>query len=294
MNRIEQDNAVHSCTLRLRAILGSLKSAERRVADYILEHPSDVMNSTINELADKTGTSYATITRLIRKIGFSGFRDMKKSLYEDTLSNTSLDTLNTIVRLQENTSDEICRNLYQQCIGIMDACYRQIDLKALENAADIILKCHELNIIGTGLSAIIARYAYLHFLRIGLNVHCDEDATTYKMRASLMKEDDVLFVVSSSGRSSNILECAGIAQKNGTQIIALCDYAISPLSQTADVALFTTPRNVSQFMDIDMPLIQGQLFLLDTLYFVCCMKMGKKASELYSLTRQATALEKKH
>ena len=292
MMRLEPQTDIQSCALRLRSVLDYLNPAERRVADYILENQQDVLNSTINELAAKSGSSYATITRLIGKIGFKGYKEMKKSLYSDALQEKNWNTLDAITFSQGTSTEDVCRSVHSLCMEVLSSSYSLTNPEILDQAARKIISARSLCIIGTGSSGISARYAYGHFMRIGLNCFCDDDGTYVKIKSSLLEKDDVLFAISSSGRTADILECAKIAKQNGASVIALSDYAISQLSQLADINLYTTPRNVSQFLDIDMPLLQGQFYLLDVLYMVCCVKMGQRSSELFARTKVATDSDK--
>ncbi|MCJ7813204.1 hypothetical protein MUP95_07820, partial [bacterium] len=51
------------CIIRIEAVYDSLKSAELRLADYILNNQEVVIHNSINELQEKSGSSYATIIR---------------------------------------------------------------------------------------------------------------------------------------------------------------------------------------------------------------------------------------
>ncbi|MBQ8305088.1 MAG: MurR/RpiR family transcriptional regulator [Blautia sp.] len=292
MKAIESSFVVQSCTLRLEAILPELKPAERRVASYILDEPQDVLNSTIQELAVKTETSYATVTRLIARIGLKGFKELKKLLYEDTLHSHSLDTLDVLSIVQGTSAKDICQEIYELFSEILRESYNLVNADVLEQAADLLLHARTVCFVGTGLSALCAHYAYNQMMRIGINCIFDEDCTNYKIRTSLLEKEDVLFAVSSSGRSMNILECAKIAQENEVPVISLSDYAISPLTQLSTVTLFTTPRNSARFMHIDMPLLFGQIYLLASLFALCCSRKGKAAAELFSKTCPVTDAEK--
>ena len=290
--KITNDESIQSCILRIQAVIDYLKPAELRVANYILANPHEVLTSTINELAAKTNTSYATINRLISRIGYSGFKDLRKNLYHDTLANSTLDFLDVITFSLGSTTSDICKNIYTLSNNVLDESYALANVDTMDKVASMIVASKTLCIIGTGLSGIAARYAYGRFMRIGINCFFDEDCTHYRMKVSLLTKDDVLLAISSSGRSKIILECAEIAKQNSTEILTLSDYAISPLSQLGDVNLFTTPRNGSHFMGIDMPLLIGQIYILDALYMCCCVKMGKKSSELFEKTKGATESEK--
>ena len=50
----------------LKQQLDNLPSQERRIAEVIIESPSDVPGMTINQLAELSGTSAATVTRFCK------------------------------------------------------------------------------------------------------------------------------------------------------------------------------------------------------------------------------------
>ena len=292
MERINQDNTIQSCILRIRAVQEHLNPAERRVADYILNHPQDVLTSTINELAAKANTSYATVTRLISKIGYEGIKELKKDLYADSFQGKILDTLDVMTFSQNASIEEICRQTYTLMNSILSDSYDLVLPEMIDAASSMIIAADRLCIFGTGLSGSMANYANIYLLRIGINCIHEDDPTNYKIRASLLTPKDVVLAISSSGRSANTLEAVRIAHESGAKIIALSDFSISPLSQLADINLYTTPRNAGQFLDIDMPLSYGQLYIINVLYMACCVKLGKHASDLFQKTRRVTDREK--
>jgi len=281
-----------SSLARTQAILDELKPAERRVAEFILKYPHEVLSLTINELAAKTETSYSTATRFIARLGFPGYKEFKKSLYQDTLSSSSPDIMDTINFSQDISTIEICKDIFTFSSHILEESYRIVDTETLDLAAKHIIEANSVCFIGTGMSGLCAKYAFSRFFRIGISCFFDDDSTHYKMKTALLTPSDILFAISSSGRSESILECARIAHGNRTQIISLSDYAISPRSQLADINLFTTSRNFNQFKTIDMPLLIGQIFIINALFLTCCMKMGKSSSELYAKTKYMTETEK--
>ena len=59
--------------------------AEKKVADYILKHPEEVVELNIAELAKRSETSDATVIRMCRHVGYSGFYQMKISLASELL-----------------------------------------------------------------------------------------------------------------------------------------------------------------------------------------------------------------
>lgn len=60
-------------------------AAEKRVADYVLQNAEQVVNLTIEELAAESRTSYATIVRVCKRLGYSGYKEFKNNLISDVI-----------------------------------------------------------------------------------------------------------------------------------------------------------------------------------------------------------------
>ena len=69
----------------IRSCYSEMFQAEKKVADYILKHPEEVVELNIAELAKRSETSDATVIRMCRHVGYSGFYQMKISLASELL-----------------------------------------------------------------------------------------------------------------------------------------------------------------------------------------------------------------
>ncbi len=282
-----------SCRLRIKGMYDSLKSAEVKLADYILQNPGEAINLTIQELADLTDTSYATVTRFCKKMGYNGYKDFKNGLIQDAVSHQSYEALEDDLNISlQQSVESIGDNLYRYFIHSLEESQLILNYSAVEQAVEAIIRANTVCFIGTGTSGICARYAYSRFFRIGLPCVFEADATLYRMRVSTLKPGDVLFAISSSGRSSDIVKCAASAQKNGVTVVSLSDFAVSPLTKNSDITIFTTPRNASLFQNIDMPLVVNQIAAIDVLYSGCCSKFPDEAARIYQSTRIQQTEEK--
>ncbi len=73
---------------KLRLQLPALAKAERKAADYILEHQDDMYRLNLQELAGNSGCSQAAIIRMCKAIGLDGFKQLKAELgRQSALSN---------------------------------------------------------------------------------------------------------------------------------------------------------------------------------------------------------------
>lgn len=279
--------------MRIKALYDVLKTAELRLADFILNHPEDVSRSTIHELQDKSGSSYSTIIRFCKRAGYEGYKEFKNSLLQDIRAQ-KISPKPEINRLIEghDTVETIIDKSFDTSFKTLEETRSILDTSSLNKAGDRILAAREVVFIGTGVSGVSAYYAFTRFFRIGLPCSSETDPTLYKLKAAILDKSDVLFAISSSGRSANVVDAARIARERGAMIISLCDFAITPLAQTSHINLYTTPRNVTLFLDLEMPLIIGQINIIDILFFVCCQKMGTKSIDMINMTKRTADREK--
>ena len=64
-------------SLNIKILYGEMGKAEKRIADWINENPGKLISLSIVELAEKCKCSEATIVRFAKRLGFSGYQEMK-------------------------------------------------------------------------------------------------------------------------------------------------------------------------------------------------------------------------
>ena len=73
-----------SVLARVRSKLPEFTGALQRVAENILSDPAGAARATIVELAERSGTSPATITRFCRAMDFEGYADLRLGIAAET------------------------------------------------------------------------------------------------------------------------------------------------------------------------------------------------------------------
>ena len=81
--------------------------AEKKIADYMMEHKAEVVDMTVGELARASGTSDATVSRFCRRCGFKGFHSLKLALAREVLEEEQMD---------KNVSNDIDRGDLRQSL----------------------------------------------------------------------------------------------------------------------------------------------------------------------------------
>src|SRR5215469_8487592 len=70
--------------VRVRARLPEFTGALQRVAEQVLSDPAAAARATIVELAERSGTSPATVTRFCRALGFEGYAALRLGIAGET------------------------------------------------------------------------------------------------------------------------------------------------------------------------------------------------------------------
>ncbi|MEV6490954.1 RpiR family transcriptional regulator, partial [Actinoplanes sp. NPDC051633] len=79
-----RDHEMGGVLVRIRTLLPEFTGALQRVAEQVLADPAAASRATIVELAERSGTSPATVTRFCRALGFDGYADLRLGIAAET------------------------------------------------------------------------------------------------------------------------------------------------------------------------------------------------------------------
>ena len=93
-----------------------LRPSERKLADYVIEAPREVLDLSMTEVAARAGVSQPTIARFCHALGFSGFREFKIRLAQGIAS--GVPTVYRDVRPDEGAPGLIAK-VFDRTIGTL-------------------------------------------------------------------------------------------------------------------------------------------------------------------------------
>lgn len=287
LNSKYDEKISHRFLIRIQAIYGTLKSAEKRAADTILQNPSYIVKSTIVDVAKLSQCSEATLVRLARKLGFSGYPELKSSVLhaEDntTLLYDEISPEDSPITVIDKVFQYIKQSL-TDTQSLIDPAQYSLALKLIQNANRIYF-------VGAGDAYAVAYAAYLKFSRIGFNAGCSKDLDVQLIEASKFTENDVLVVISHSGRTHSLFEVAKCAKLNNAKIIAITNYPISPIAKLVDAVILTASFSPDIYKEVMAKRIP-ELSVIETLYINTLMHSDAKHHDILTNSSHALALNK--
>lgn len=211
---------------------GSFSPTERKVAEYILRYPNQVTEFTVKELALASGVSEATVVRMCKHAGYSGYWPFRTMLARD------MGMLNR-AEYEKQDKKDIAKALFQKYQNMIKEISNNIDMEAMQEAARLIDACHEVHIIATGDNGTLAKHMSFCMGRIGVKSTYNGLADYYINTINLAEENDVVCAISKSGISKAVIKGAELAKEKGLKLIVITEYNNSKLAELADYVLLS-------------------------------------------------------
>ena len=107
--------------------------------------------------------------------------------------------------------------------------------------------------------------------RLGLDAAAFTDPHLQAINASYCGPGDLVFAISHSGSSRDIVDSVRIARARGARIITLTSMGVSPLQREADIALFTASQE-TRYRIVALSSRIAQITLVDVIYTIAAMR----------------------
>jgi RpiR family carbohydrate utilization transcriptional regulator len=278
-----ENNPIPVLTL-IRSKIPIMTPTQKRIAEYIINNPSDAIKKSISQLIQEAGLkSESSVVRFYRTLGFSGYHDFKVTLATEIGGSAFYHTYEDI--LASDDIDSIKQKIFSGTIQTLHENIAAIQSSSLQKAVDLILSAERLFFLGYASSASIAQEAFFKFSRLKPNCFFYADS---HINASLLAEPlpgDVIFCISHSGETKDVVIPARSA-KPTAKIIALTGEISSPLAQIADVCIATYSEEVNYRTEVLVSRVV-QMSVIEVLFIACALKQSPHALERFKKTRQA-------
>ncbi|MQA88183.1 MAG: SIS domain-containing protein [Streptosporangiales bacterium] len=280
--------APEGVSARVRALRPRLTGALRRVADEVLEDPAGVARTTILELAERSETSPATVTRFCRVVGLRGYADLRLAVAAETgrLANAEWEAdIGREIRPDDPLGSVLRTIVATDTRAIQDTA-AQLDLDLVDRVVAAVVAAGRIDIYGMGSSGAIAAELQGRLHRVGIRVWAWSDVHAGLTSAALLAPGDVAVGVSHSGRTRETVDMLAEAAGSGATAIALTGFPHSPLTEVADLVLTTASHETRLHPDA-LAVRHSQLTVLDLVYVAVAQRIYDRAARSFAVTARA-------
>ncbi|KGQ54581.1 transcriptional regulator [Gallibacterium anatis str. Avicor] len=247
---------------------------EKRIIDYLLNPSNFDYQTSLKEVANELSVSEALIVKVAKLLGFKGFRELRTILAEQLKSQE----IENFELSKNDTTQDLIDKVFNLSYQTISEGKSIVSPEIMEQAAKCFFKAKQRDLYAAGGSSTICDDIFHKFLRIGIRCNSYRDIHLMMMSASLLTKDDVVLVVSHSGKTSDLLRATKIAKQNGAKIICITHSNISPIAELADFVICTPAPN-TPLLGKNASARILQLILVDA-FFVSVAKQDIQFSEL--------------
>ncbi|MBZ4664610.1 MAG: RpiR family transcriptional regulator [Caloramator sp.] len=248
----------------IEAIKYKLNKNENELLKYFLDNSDKIKNMTIQDVAKNAYTSTASIVRFCKKLGYSGFSEFKVAImyyFEDKIN-----VNNNYVRLN-NFKNTIFNDIDQSKALIND--------EKINCVLDLIYNSSRIDFYGEGSSRMICMEMSRKFHIIGKPSNYYDDTSMMYISAASLKSNDIVFAISMSGETNQILKAVNIARMRKCKIVSLTNIGVNTLSKLSDINLYVCASNFT-IDDISFISRIPALTLMEYIYFAYLNKYKTK------------------
>ncbi len=273
----------HGAYMRINMNYRRLMPTEKRIADILLKNINNIDTLSVNVIAEQANASNATVTRFCKRLGYNGFKDFHVSAIKDIHAGLVLDK--GIPEDAPDTTEQMIENI---CRSNAQACQDTIlllDSEHMEQAADMLLGCQRIILVGEGAVSAVLIDIYQKLLRLGLPVIYTQDQRFQRMHLSLVDEKDVVVAIDLTGSKRSTVDMAQLANEKGAGVITLCNSLRANFAQWGAVNLYGPARMGSSVSATLAPRI-ALLCIVDCLFTLLEKKMGETGTESLRKTNE--------
>lgn len=275
---------------KVRTVAPSMTRSMQRVAEAVAGDPAGCAALTVTGLAERTGTSEATVVRTARLLGYPGYRDLRLALAAAAAQQEAgrAPSVTADIAVDDPVADVIVKLARDEQQALADTA-AGIDPVQLEAAVAAMAAARRIDVYGIGASNLVGQDLVQKLLRIGALAHAPVDPHLAVTNAVQLRAGDVAIAITHSGRTVDVIEPLRVAFDHGATTIAITGRPDGPISQYADHVLTTSTGRESELRPAAMSSRTGQLLVVDCLFIGVAQRTYETAAPALSASYEALA-----
>lgn len=248
----------------LAELISSLSRKRQEIVRPVLENPREFVLLTVRAMAKRLKTDPATTVRIVRGMGFKGYKQFQSFLHElSILHATSLESMQASPASDSKFPANIRRSL-DQGFRNLQALRNTLEPKRVARLAKRIYAARRILLIGGDLAASLVNYLEHHLAVLGLPVVTATTAGIVAHLVRTMGKHDLVFAMSFRRGLRQTVEGMQQARANGAYCVGITDTYLSPLARFSDEC-FLASVETSSFVDSYL----APIALIDAILMAC-------------------------
>lgn len=206
-----------------------LSEAEKAVVEYINKQQCIINLLSISDIAEGAFVSNATVSRAIRKCGFSSLSEMKFRVSEAAKENTQTYKMNRILSMS-----------YTECIETI----KRIDIPLIMETVRLLREASVVYLLANGVTALLANEFAVQLQCQKINVCVISDSQMMKKMDLLAGEKDLIFILSLQNSTPELAIGAKLGRRKGAKVVTCCCTQGTALDEVSDIVIYGYTQSI--------------------------------------------------
>lgn len=260
--------------------------SEKCIADYILKNKNQVQQLTAKELAKETLTSKSSIVRFCKKLGVSGFQELKKHIYTEIVLEVK-ETKNHKLLMIDNKSTysdylQSVDFLYQFVVNRM---HGQLNHNVMKRIMNRLNKMERIDFYSSGLGHSIGEGTAHKYSALGIESMAYSSINEAFWATNKNNQKTAAFVISLSGKNPSIIHIARILKSYGIYVIGIAGHFSKEMKEHCDEVVPMIEGKIPTGME-HMAIVLSSNYILDLIFTSLYAQRYDRQIELYKKVNQ--------
>ncbi|MFC3928694.1 MurR/RpiR family transcriptional regulator [Streptococcus caprae] len=207
--------------------LSDMTDLEREIAEYFLTQDLSEKALASQQIAQELHISQAALTRFAKKCGYTGYREFVFD-YHNCIRQQEAPTSTINYGVTKRVLSDYAE-LHQQTL-------RQLDEAQLQRIAQMLEEADRAYFYGVGSSGLVAREMKSRLMRLGVVCEAMTERDSFAWTSSILDSSCLVFGITLSGETEDIISSLQIAQKKGAKTVLLSTKTFSEFTESITIA----------------------------------------------------------
>ena len=222
------------------ASMDTFFETEKKIGNFIIHHPKEIVDMTVCELAKECQVSEASVPRFCKKIDMKGFHHLKISIAKEMVSQSEDDELSNHISvddLEQSLKNILANKVAEltQTVSMMNSENLQDILKRINNAQNVLFAA-------VGNTVPVAMDGAYKLNQIGISAVSTPVWETQLAYSYNLSPDDVVIAISNSGESTGVINILEAAKQKKATTISITNSEKSTIAKISDYHITTATR----------------------------------------------------
>ncbi|MBA4686281.1 MAG: MurR/RpiR family transcriptional regulator [Candidatus Galacturonibacter soehngenii] len=260
--------------------------SEKCIADYILKNKNQVQQLTAKELAKETLTSKSSIVRFCKKLGVSGFQELKKHIYTEIVLEVK-ETKNHKLLMIDNKSTysdylQSVDFLYQFVVNRM---HGQLNHNVMKRIMNRLNKMERIDFYSSGLGHSIGEATAHKYSALGIESMAYSSINEAFWVTNKNNQKTAAFVISLSGKNPSVIHIAKSLKRYGIYVIGIAGHSSKEMKEHCDEVVPMIEGKIPTGME-HMAIVLSLNYIFDLIFTSLYGKRYDRQIELYKKVNQ--------